>query len=82
MSENNKINFIYKFNDKCDTCKKVFKMVAMMEDKKICSECLKMKFKQKYKVDPENLKLDKDTEKALDETVDKIVNEIKKNNEQ
>jgi len=54
----------------------------MMEDKKICSECLKMKFKQKYKVDPENLKLDKDTEKALDETVDKIVNEIKKNNEQ
>lgn len=72
-------NLVCKFNDKCDTCLKVFKMVAVVEGEKICLDCLKKQFKEKHGINPSELKLDKNTEAELNKTIDKIVEEIKKN---
>ena len=74
-------NLIYKFNDKCDTCLKVFEMVAVVENKKLCLNCLKVKFKEKHGIDPNELKLDENSEKSMNEVVNKIVKKIKKENE-
>jgi len=79
MSEINSL--IYIFNDKCDICQKLFKMVAVNKDKKFCLDCLEDQFKEKYGIDFNDIKLDKKSEETLNKSVDKIVEEIKKNND-
>lgn len=75
-------SFVFKANAKCDKCLKVFKLVSCLEGGELlCQDCLAKRLESKYGINPKDVEMDEKSKKVMDEAVDKIVKEIKKENE-